>query len=357
MSFVLVPPTHQVTGASYASSNVIEVQPNPWNGAVTYAAGATVTVPVLPASGLLDVYESLAGGNLNKAPATEPTWWKKLSAVYQEWANGSTYVKGARVQVTSLHKVYESLQAGNTGKDPAADVEAEWWGEVGSTNKWALFDESPASQTARADLIDVTVAVNDPIDTVLFDNLDAAAVRFTRTHPVEGVIDDIEVDLNDDSGIVDWLTQWTLPIVRKRFAYFTQLTAVGNLQLRLQIKAPGGEARVGLVYHGLAREIGETQWGGSVGRRSRTRIVEDDFGKQKAVKRPSSKRGEFTVRVPGTAVDGVIDLLDQYDGVPVFIIASPRYGSTGIYGFIRDHNTVLEADFHSFLSIQTQGLV
>lgn len=85
---------------------------------------------------------------------------------------------GTHTATAQVHKVFESLQAANTGNYPL--ISPTWWIEVGSTNRWAMFDSAVSSQTANADLIKVTLNTVGRSDAVaLFNVSGCSTAHFT----------------------------------------------------------------------------------------------------------------------------------------------------------------------------------
>lgn len=87
---------------------------------------------------------------------------------------------GTHTATAQVHKVFESLQAANTGNYPL--ISPTWWIEVGSTNRWAMFDGAVSSQTTNADEIKVTLNTVGRDDAVsLFNVSGCATTRFTMS--------------------------------------------------------------------------------------------------------------------------------------------------------------------------------
>jgi hypothetical protein len=83
-----------------------------WSAATTYASGAVVTYRTGTGTSDLKLYQSLQGGNLNKIPNANPTWWKIITAgLYGQYtvkidANGKVAGFGlANDGVTSIFTV------------------------------------------------------------------------------------------------------------------------------------------------------------------------------------------------------------------------------------------------------------
>jgi len=82
---------------------------------------------------------------------------------------------------TKYHKVYESLQNGNKGKFPPSNCSGDspWWLDLGSTNKWRLFDNSIGAQTTFPNTISIVIDPEEIFDSVVLFNLDGDTVELT----------------------------------------------------------------------------------------------------------------------------------------------------------------------------------
>lgn len=130
----VIPPI-AITDSLLSASTVIETTPDAYAGGTTYALDDLVYVGTVGSA--LTVYKSLQASNTGHTPASSPTWWENVGAVYAEYSSGTTYALGATVQVAATHLVYESLAAGNVGH---AVTDTTKWMPMGNTNRWAMFD-------------------------------------------------------------------------------------------------------------------------------------------------------------------------------------------------------------------------
>ena len=115
-------------------------------------------------------------------------------SLHSEWASGTTYAAGDRVYVTlesdgtterTPHRIFESLVGSNLGNYPP-DSPSQWV-LVGSTNRWAMFDEFVSSQTENAGGIDVTVQAHG--DRVALLDVDANTVDFVFSSELGTLVD------------------------------------------------------------------------------------------------------------------------------------------------------------------------
>lgn len=86
---------------------------------------------------------------------------------------GTTYAAGDYSRNTSTNHVFLSAAAANTGR---ALTDRAWWIDTGVSNPFKMFDLYNNSQTTNTTAINVTVAVDGRIDSVVLFNLSAISV-------------------------------------------------------------------------------------------------------------------------------------------------------------------------------------
>lgn len=341
-----------MTDAQLTSSNVGETVAA-YSAGTVYGLGDQVSV----ASGTtLTIYESLISGNLARAPGSYPDWWRQVSTAYSAYSAGTTYALGARVQVIGAdsHLVYESLQAGNLNHAPATSP--TWWVEVGPTNAWAMFDQSNSSQTTRAESITVTIDAADRVDAVALMNISALSARLVITDAVDGVVYDQTVSLTSDSGITDYDEWFFEPVVRKSDYAFVDLPPYYQPTVTLTLEDAGNTVAIGACVLGLARTIGGTQYGASIGIQDYSVKTVDDFGVATVTQRAYAKRGTFALQVDADYVDEVARLLASYRATPVVWIGSDDYGASILYGFYKDFSLTIAYPTISICNLEIEGL-
>ena len=277
---------------------------------------------------------------------------------FTAWSAGTTYAAGVKVRrvVADVHRTYESAQAGNTGNDPLLDLAGVWWIDLGPTNRWAMFLTPIAVQTSRADSIDVTLNITDPIDTLFLQNLSAATARIIRTHPDEGVVYDHTFNLTSTRGVIDAFSYFFNPIVRLRDLLIEDLPVYGRGTLRIVLTGTGETVRCGLVLFGLARRVGNTLYGARASTIDYSTKGFDRFGRPEIVERYYAREASYDVRVPNDMVDEVLDLFADFRAKLVLVVGSGRYSSLSVYGLAQEAEVSLSEPDHSILTFRQLGM-
>ena len=138
----VIPPV-TMTDATITSSTAAEpFAPPAYSASTTYGYGDIVAV-----AADFQIYEALAGGNLNNPPLSSPAWWRVLG--YTETAYNAATAYNLNDTCSGNHRIYQSLAAANQGNAlpvlPATST--DYWIDVGATNKWAMFDLARNTQT------------------------------------------------------------------------------------------------------------------------------------------------------------------------------------------------------------------
>lgn len=274
-------------------------------------------------------------------------------SAYPAWSAGTTYGLGARVHLTSTHKVYESAIAGNTGNDPAALLQ---WVEVGPTNRWALFDRSNSTQTAKSTSFfyrfQPTAAFNS---LALLGVTGAQTLRVRVSHPTLGALFDRTLDLTSlpaQSGFWEWIYG------ERRgpsLAVLMDLPGVIGCELRVDVTGTTDLA-AGVLLFGQAKEIGmAVLQGARLGIQDYSRKEVNDFGDTVLVQRAYAKRASFDLPIRAELVDEAITYLTSIRATPCLFV-SPRYESGVIYGFYKEFDVNIAYYSISECSLQVEGL-
>lgn len=116
------------------------------------------------------------------------------------WNAATSYVLGDVVIRTTTHKKYENILAGVDAGVPESTLTR--WVEVGSTNKWAMFDTLRNTQSIKASPITVVLTPNARVDSIGLLGLEADSVSISVVNGVDTVYS-ITQNLNKRE-VVDW---------------------------------------------------------------------------------------------------------------------------------------------------------
>jgi hypothetical protein len=276
--------------------------------------------------------------------------------LYPNYDAGYVYAKGARVHVVGpdLHQVYESLVDGNVGNTPATSPAK--WVYVSATNPWLMFDQSVTSQTEYQDSIEVEIQTTGRIAALALLNVSAREVRVQMTDPVEGLVYDQTYSLVSDSGVDDWYEYFFEPVLRLQDLAIVNLPSYGSPIIKVTLSDPGEMVKCGALVMGPTTNVGDTEYGATVGIQDFSVKQQDDFGNYSILQRSFRKRSSLIVRVDSSDVDTLQQLLASLRATPALYIGADTYSSTAIYGFYKDFTIQIAYPKESILEIEIEGL-
>jgi len=280
-----------------------------------------------------------------------------------EWAVSTSYSVGDFVADNSLenHKNYENLIAG-AGKFPPSfsnttlpvPVTIDWL-DLGSTNRWAMFDQVNGTRSIHADVIDVSLTPNVVFNGLALLNIDAATVRVIVTDPTHGVVYDKTIETQVGPAD-DWYEFFFYEVEREREAVFLDLPAYPLATVRVILDNTGFDAAAGTLVIGTQKSIGEALHGTSTGIIDYSRKLTDDFGNTRIQERSFSKRADYSVRTQTKYVGSVQNVLTDLRSTPAVWIGDEDLSTTFVYGFIKDFEIILSDAMWSDISLQVEGL-
>lgn len=298
----------KVTNSVLAASNVVETDYAAWAVGTTYGLGDTViyvspsstfTVTVVSPAVVTWTNHGLSNGTAVTFTTTGalPTGLSTGTVYYVRDKTASTFrlalkvggtaiatsgtQSGTHTATAQIHKVFESLQAANTGNYPL--ISSTWWVEVGSTNRWRMFDEALSSQTANPDSISVTLDTTGRVDSVAIFNISAATARFTMsdqtggqtftvtlgtpgifTSVAHGFVNGDDVTLTTTGALPTGLAQHTVYYVANKTDDTFELSlTVGGASINTSVNQSGIHTVAEVVYdstYTMVSDSGITDW-------------------------------------------------------------------------------------------------
>lgn len=262
---------------------------------------------------------------------------------------------GAHTATISTHKLYESLAAGNVGNTPHKSTTQ--WLDLGSTNRWKLFDQSITSQAENADSMTYVIQTSGRIDSVALLNLSAASVTITGETLADGVVYGPTTYSLVSSVEVTSYWSWFFDRIERKASFIdVDFPPYNDLKVTITITDTGNTVKCGGIVAGLSKKIGGTQYGASLGIQDYSVKTRDDFGNYSVLERAFSKRGSFQVVVDRVSVDGVVNLLEQHRATPAVYVGADGYDSAIIYGYYRDFTVGIQYPTYSLCNIEIEGL-
>lgn len=277
---------------------------------------------------------------------------------YDVYSPSSTYSSGDRVIVTTgYHKVYESLVSSNTGNFPPDNTggESAKWIEVGSTNRWKLFDEYVNTQTIRNGSIEIELKPGR-INSIGLLNVSAKSVKITMTTDVEGIVYSKEKSLLIFNS-TNFYEYFFNPTPNKTTVVFDDLPLYGEATVKIEIDNGTKDAACGLCVLGFFYSIGISLFGASPNIIDFSTKTTDVFGNTKWTKRNNAKKLDIDLFVPDNMIDETNRLLSEYTAEPLLWIGSENYASLIVYGAFTDYTEVLSTPAGGEVSITIEGLI
>jgi hypothetical protein len=254
-------------------------------------------------------------------------------ADYAAWAAGTTYVLGDRVIVVATHRIYESLAAANIGHSPA--TESAWWVDVGPTNRWAMFDASSVSSSASGSIaVTLTLPACGAVALVGISaasvQLSATGVSITRAVPAPTAPDTAVMMVIDDIGFAGGA-------------------------LTITVTGPGTVIVQNMIF-GTAFDIGEAQYGMTIGITDYSTKTVDEFGNISVTRRGYNRRISGRVAIPNDRVDVVAAMLAGVRATMCVWQAHPAHDSLTLFGFYTDWQFDITYPTLTMCSITVEGL-
>jgi hypothetical protein len=276
---------------------------------------------------------------------------------YPAWVSGATYVLGARVIRANVHKVFERYAAGSSTVAPELDPTV--WQDLGSTGKWAPFDNvvgtlatgpSPLNYTLRTGFTDSLALFELSgryVDVLMKDATGGKVVYQKR----------IDLEVTDIETIFDWF--FTELELRTDIVITDLPGQYASAELSISVLSTSGDASVGVIKPGLISDLGETQAGAGVGIDDYSRKERDEFGNTRITERAYSKRGSFTMMTTLGTFNRIYRTLAALRATPCVYIGTEAAGYEPllIYGFFTSFNIDITYPDYHLCSLDIEGLI
>ena len=252
-------------------------------------------------------------------------------AGYTAYNPASSYADKAHVWVAATHRRYEAIGALTAGFYPPDHPEK--WLVLGSTNRWAMFDQAAGSRTTDTGQIEV-VLTPGRINSVALLDLDAKQV--TVDVHVSGVLKYTRTQVTAVGGVPidNWYDWFFAPIGTRTTLLFDDLPAYRNSVVTVTIDATGSGETVscGTLLIGSMFDLGTTLSGVDIGIDDFSSKTRDQFGTRTIVERPYVDTVSYQIAMPSARVDAVKTTLASFRATPTLYIGNKTIDSTFTYG-------------------------
>tara|TARA_R110000850_G_scaffold11976_4_gene40750 strand:- start:25597 stop:26514 length:918 start_codon:yes stop_codon:yes gene_type:complete len=272
----------------------------------------------------------------------------------------TAYTAGQKVMMTTnVHRNFECLIA-NTGEDPSTKpVNGSgdlYWLDLGSTNRWAMFDEVINNPTTNAASIVFEVTPGVVINTIGLLNIVAATAQIVGTEPVGGEFYNETFDLISTENVFDGYSYFFGDFITISDIVAEDIPPFSTGEFTVTISG-AGTVSLGEFTYGAEFDLGVTLIGARPRIESFSTVTTNAFGNTSFV--PRANRKLLTV---DTAVDRyrinditrkMADLIDK----PALWVADKDNSSLIVYGILGDYAPEFGTEGSiSFTNYEIKGL-
>ena len=275
-----------------------------------------------------------------------------------EYDSQITYQPGDVVILEAYHRKYEAIVE-VTGIHPldGVNLEPPVWLDIGSTNRWAMFDGEAGTITSSAFPIETVIQPDTPVDNLAMFGVEATSVLCEVYMSAQDPSTDTPVFSQEKDLVLDPIHDFD-PVEYQNDFIFENLPASEGMKLRVVITpVPGESARCALAVPGRMRTMGCTQYGMSLGILDYSRVDRDDFGRPFIVRRRFSKLVSANLEIKNEHVDRIHKSLSQYRASPIVWVFTDMFASSIVYGFYRDFGITVDNFTFSSCNLEVEGLI
>lgn len=281
------------------------------------------------------------------------------------WAAGTTYAEGDRVHLPGTHRVYESVKDGNTGKDPSQPINqynaagiATWWIDLGTTNKYAMFDTLVSTPTSAASPLEITMLPGAFNGFALF-GLDADSYSVEVIDTASGAtIYSEPVTALDSSTPGDYYEYFFERAKPQRQLIRTGIEPYDTAQIKLTLYKATGDVKLGMFALGDLRPVGIPQRDVSVEPQDFSYFKQDAFGNSTVQKRANATGMTITTKMDKADAGVVLDTVKEVLGTPVVVVGSeaPGFAWLTVFGLVSARMSPADFPFAT-LNITVKGFI
>ena len=253
-------------------------------------------------------------------------------------------------------RIYEVLIDNTDRPDLGTLLDPPSWLDLGVVNPLRMFDGKLDSLTTASTVLNIDITPNVIANGIAIFNINATTVQITMNDPTAGLVYDSGViDLVDSGTITGWYEFFFGQRLQKFDLVKTDLPTYPSATITINIIG-GDDITVGEIVVGKIQNIGDAQYGTSVGIIDFSRKEADQFGIFSIVKRRFSKRAEYDIKIPTVQNSGVQRTLADFRTTPLVWIGDENKLETVVYGYYRNFDILIAGPSLSDCTITVEGL-
>lgn len=227
------------------------------------------------------------------------------------WNAATSYVLGDVVIRTTTHKKYENILAGVDAGVPESTPNR--WVEIGSTNRWAMFDTLRNTQSVKASPVTVAITPNSRIDSIGLLSLDADEVEITITNGAETVYSATRSLSNRD--VFDWYGYYFSPFNKTPNVVFFDIPPYSTTVITLTFTSVS-PVKVGAIVLGNQTDLGRAIHGVTSEELNFSRIEREVTGESILLQRRSVPKITIQSLANPIALNTIRDARKNLNAIP-----------------------------------------
>ena len=270
------------------------------------------------------------------------------------WSSAITYAAGANAR--SGNRIYQSLAAGNLNFAPLTNPLK--WVDIGPDNTTAAFDSQVSTSATGTTTLTYTLSTGI-IDALALVNVSASTVRLVVRDGIGGTVIFDESAGMDGSTVTDWYQYFfSDPLLQRTQIVFDGIPPFGSSSATITITGTGAVS-VGHIAFGRVAELGDAAYGATAGITDYSTKTTDAFGVITFVRRAFSKRMTARLTINNLQLNRIQRLLYDLRATPCVWIGAddPQFDEPlTVFGYYRDFSTDIAYPTTSYCSLEIEGL-
>jgi hypothetical protein len=190
------------------------------------------------------------------------------------WVAATNYAIDDIVIRTTTHKKYQNIQAGVNATLPEVDAALDTptrWIEIGSTNRYAMFDTLRNTQTITTSPLSVVLGVGERVNSIGILAMEADTITITVDNDYQEIYSFTQ-DLNDRE-VLDWYDFFFEPFSTIPSVVKFDLPPYTNGKVTVTISSTTtGQVSCGALVIGNYVDLGQVQYGARISGTNFSRI-------------------------------------------------------------------------------------
>jgi hypothetical protein len=299
---------------------------------------------------------------VNDTTLTSSTVTEPSGADPAEYNAANDFTLGEFVFVgAGYHLIYVCIQAHTAagGAQSPTATGSLYWEVQQSTNRWKVFDKYIGDPSVRADSASWVINMSEVVNAVALFGLSAASVQVVMADAGGTEVYNNTIELDDNTGVVDWFTYWFSPTVRRTNLVLTDLPPYADATVTVTVTDTGNTVSVGQIVVGLVEVLGQTLNEVDLGIDDFSRKERGPFGRYSITERDYSDTMALSFITDTSRLGYIKTRLAGRRSLPTVYAVDTRYldNEYVIYGFFPTMQPLARYAAVSEIRIELEGLV